>query len=314
VPHFGDRTRAYLKVQEGCNFPCAYCIIPAVRGPSRSVPPAQAEEGLRLLLEAGHREVVLTGVNTGEYGKDLGIRGGLPALLERLLKVQGGFRLRLNSVEPRAVTLALAELLRAEERLCRHLQIPLQSGSDAVLAAMKRNYRAAFYRGLVEELAAKVPGIGLGADLLVGFPAETPADFDATLKLVETSPLAFVHAFSYSPRPGTPAASLPRLPEGEVAARVRALRDLAREKTRRFAASFQGVPLRALTLEPRGREGRALTGNFLDLSLQEPIERNRWVDATLREATAASLRADAVLLEEPSRRPPSPALRPTPSP
>ncbi|MGC8763158.1 MAG: MiaB/RimO family radical SAM methylthiotransferase [Acidobacteriota bacterium] len=308
APLFSQRTRALLKVQEGCSFACTYCIVPAVRGPSRSVPPARVEEELRILCGAGYREVVLTGVNTGEYGKDLGIRGGLPALLERLLRVEGDFRLRLNSVEPRAVTPGLVKLLRTEERLCRHLQIPLQSGSDAVLRAMKRNYRSSFYRGLLERLWGEVPGIGLGADVLVGFPTETPGDFEATLRLVEASPLAFVHAFSYSPRPGTPAAALPAPKGGEVASRVRALRALAAAKTRRFAASFLGVPLRALTLEPRGREGRALTGNFLDLVLERPFEANRWVEATVREAEPAAIRADAVLLDEPRHPPPKQAV------
>ncbi len=293
LPLFSRRTRGLLKVQEGCSFACTYCIVPEVRGPSRSVPPDRAEEELRGLLAAGHREVVLTGVNTGEWGKDLGIGGGLAALLQRLLDVGGDFRLRLNSVEPRAVTPGLVALLRTDRRLCRHLQIPLQSGSDAVLRAMRRNYRAAFYRDLVERLAAEVPGIGLGADVLVGFPTERAGDFEATLHLVEESPLAFVHAFSYSPRPGTPAAALPPLPQGEVAARVRALRELAREKTRRFAALFRGVPLRALTLEPRGAQGRALTDNFLDLTLDAPWEANRWVTATVREVSLRALRADA---------------------
>lgn len=299
LPRFSQRTRALLKVQEGCSFACTYCIVPQVRGPSRSVPPGRVEAELRRLLEAGHREVVLTGVNTGEYGKDLGMGGGLPALLERLLKVEGNFRLRLNSVEPRAVTPALVEGLRREERLCRHLQIPLQSGSEAVLRAMRRNYPAAFYRDLVDRLAAEVPGIGLGADVLVGFPTETPSDFEATLRLVEASPLAFVHAFSYSPRPGTPAAALPPLPGKEVAARVRVLRDLAREKTRRFAAGFHGIPLRSLTLEPRGDNGRALSDNFLDLTLDAPWEANRWVAATIREVSLRHFRADAADLEGP---------------
>jgi len=310
LPLFPRRTRALLKVQEGCSFACTYCIVPRVRGPSRSVPPDRVEAELRGLIAAGHREVVLTGVNTGEYGKDLGIGGGLAALLDRLLTVEGDFRLRLNSVEPLAVTSALVERLRREERLCRHLQIPLQSGSDAVLRAMKRNYRAAFYRGLVERLAGEVPGIGLGADVLVGFPTESSADFEATLRLVEESPLAFVHAFSYSPRPGTPAAAFPGLPAEEVAARVRVLRELALEKTRRFAASFRGVPLRALTLEPREGKGRALTGNFLDLTLEEPWEANRWVAATVREVSRRALRADAAALEDP-QPPPGPSASPS---
>ncbi len=249
VPDFGGRTRAYLKVQEGCDLACSYCVVPSVRGPSRSVPPEEAAADLHALLEAGYREVVLTGINTGDWGRDLPGRGRLPDLVEALLAEPGDFRLRLNSVEPRRVTARLLEQVASSGgRLCRHLQVPLQSGSDAVLRAMKRNYRAGFYRKVLEEAAARAPGIGLGADVLVGFPTETPADFEATLRLVEASPLAFLHAFSFSPRPGTPAASLRPLPPVEVAARMRALRSLGRERAERFARSQEGRTLRALVL------------------------------------------------------------------
>ncbi len=281
VPYFGDRTRAFLKVQEGCNFPCTYCIIPTVRGPSCSVPPDRIAEDMRHLLAAGYREVVLTGINTGEYGKDLGLAGGLPALVESLLGIPGEFRIRLNSVEPRAVTPALRALMRRESRLCPHLQIPLQSGSDAVLAAMKRNYRAGFYADLLRAVAEEVPGVALGADVLVGFPAETGRDFEATLALVEDLPLAFVHAFSYSPRPGTPAAALPPLAPVEVASRTARLRALGVAKTRSFSVSFAGTTRRALTLMPEPSSGRALTDNYLDVAVEERLPANRFVDLHL---------------------------------
>lgn len=290
VPHFGGRTRALLKVQEGCNFPCTYCIIPAVRGRSRSVPVEDLVEDLRALLEAGHREVVLTGVNTGEYGKDLGLRGGLPALLERLLTVEGEVRFRLNSVEPRAVTPSLMTLMKDERRLARHLQIPLQSGSDAVLRSMRRNYRSAFYADLVARLAQEVPGVGIGADVLVGFPTEKDADFEATLDLLERSPVAFVHAFSYSARPGTPAASLPALPPSEVARRAAAVRSLGRRKAESFADAFLGRELPALTLAPCGEEGRALTDNFLDVRLDSPRPANEFVTVRPMSRRGAQVR------------------------
>ena len=281
VPCFGDRTRAFLKIQEGCDFPCTYCIIPSVRGPSRSVVPEAVAEDLALLLGAGYREVVLTGINTGEYGKDIGFAGGLAALVERLLEVPGTFRLRLNSVEPRAVTGHLRALIRMEDRLCPHLQIPLQSGSDEVLAAMRRNYRAGYYAEVVSSLAEAVPGVALGADVLVGFPTETPADFDATLALVEKLPLAFVHAFSYSARPGTRASGLPALPGKEVAARTARIRELGEAKRSAFAASFAGSEREALTLAPEGASGRALTDNYLDVELEETLPANRFVRVAL---------------------------------
>ena len=277
LPHFSDRTRAFLKVQDGCDFACSYCIIPAVRGRSRSVPEEQVVRTFSSFLEAGYKEVVLTGVNTGEYGKDLGRREGLQGLLERLLSLPGSFRIRLNSVEPRAVTDGLRGLLRDEPRLCRHLQIPLQSGSDAVLKDMRRNYRSGFYEDLIHRLALEIPGIGLGADVLVGFPTESREDFEATLALIERAPLAFVHAFPFSPRPGTPAAELAGLPPVEVSARSAALRALGAAKAAAFSGAMAGSEMQALTLISGGGCGRALTDNFLDVELSDPVPANRFV-------------------------------------
>ncbi len=298
VPLFPERTRAFLKVQEGCNQPCTYCIVPSVRGPSRSVPPEEVLSEFAGLLEAGFREVVLTGINTGEYGKDLGLKGGLPALLERLLKVDGDFRIRLNSVEPKAVTLHLVRLLATENRLARHLQIPLQSGSDAVLAAMRRNYKAGFYADLLLRLAEEVPGIGLGSDVLCGFPGETREDHAATLRLLEDSPVAFLHAFAYSPRPGTVAAALPPLPPREVAARTRSVVALGRLKREAFARSQMNRPLEALTLSPDSEDGRALTSNFLDVRLDRPVPHNRWVTIRLTSCEGSAPRGE-ILVEGP---------------
>lgn len=287
-PWFAGRTRAFLKVQEGCDLRCAYCIVPSVRGASVSVPAAQAREALGGLLERGYREVVLTGINTGDWGRDLPGRKRLPNLLGELLEAPGDYRLRLNSVEPRRVTPALVDLMAGEPRLCRHLQVPLQSGSDAVLRAMKRNYRAAFYRKVLEEAAERVPGIGLGADVLVGFPGETGQDFGATMRLVEESPLAFVHPFSYSPRPGTPAALLAELPAAEVKARSHALTELGHEKARRFAEGMRGQRLRALAL----RDGEVLTDNFLTARLEgAPAEQNTFLDVAVAVNPDGSLTA-----------------------
>jgi threonylcarbamoyladenosine tRNA methylthiotransferase MtaB len=297
-PFFGDRTRALLKVQEGCDFPCAYCIVPAVRGPSRSVAPERVEQDLAALLDAGYKEVVLTGINTGEYGKDLGWGGGLPALLGRLFRLPGRYRLRLNSVEPRAVTPDLIDLLQAEPRLCRHLQIPLQSGSDGVLADMRRNYRAGFYRDLVQTLVTEVTGIGLGADVLVGFPTETPRDFDATLALLAESPLAFVHAFSYSSRPGTPAGLLPALSPKIVAERAARVRALGQGKKDAFLRSFAGAEMEALTLLSEGGRGRALTGNFLDVTIDEPVPPNHFIRLRIADPSGGKVGARVVTRPE----------------
>jgi threonylcarbamoyladenosine tRNA methylthiotransferase MtaB len=262
------------------------------------VVPEQVAKDFAALLDAGFKEVVLTGINTGEYGKDLDWSGGLPALLERLLRVPGRYRIRLNSVEPRGVTPALTSLLQGEPRLCRHLQIPLQSGSDRVLADMRRNYGAGFYGDLIERLAGDVPGIGLGADVLVGFPTETSEDFEATLALLAGSPLAFVHAFSYSSRPGTPAGRLPTLPPKVVAERARRVRALGQEKKETFLRSFTGAEMEALTLVSESGKGRALTGNFLDVTINETTPTNHFVRLLISDSSGGRLTGSVVTRPE----------------
>ncbi len=268
--HFGERSRAFLKIQEGCRLACSYCIIPEVRGPSRSVPPQQVERALARLIEAGYREIVLTGVNTGDYGRDLDPKIDLATLLRRLFDRCGATRLRLNSLEPLTVTDEIVELLASEPRLAPHLQVPLQSGSAELLRAMRRNYRRETYLGVLSRLRDAVPDIGLGADVIVGFPGETDTLFGETYDLIAGSPLNYLHVFSWSPRPGTPAAEY----AGRVDPRVqrersRALRGLGAELSLRFRKGFEGRRLDAVALGDR-RDGpyqRALTGNFIDVDL-----------------------------------------------
>jgi threonylcarbamoyladenosine tRNA methylthiotransferase MtaB len=291
---FGDRSRAFLKVQEGCRLACSYCIIPTVRGPSRSVAPRRLEQALRSLLEAGYREIVLTGVNVGDYGRDLEPSMNLAGLLRRLLAMCGPNRLRLNSLEPLTVTEEIVELLAAEPRLAPHLQVPLQSGSPAVLRMMRRNYRLEQYRERLVRLRDKVPHIGLGADVIVGFPGETAEHFEETHAFIAGSVLNYLHVFSWSPRPGTPASDFTaRVPSAEVRRRSRALRELADELSHRFRSGFVGRQLDGVTLAERedGRV-RALTGNFIDVSLAkgsaprgEPILLH--IEAATRDETRA---------------------------
>ena len=274
--HFGERTRAFLKVQEGCDLSCSYCIIPKVRGAGRSVPAGEIERTLASLVARGFQEIVLTGVNTGDYGRDLSPRSSLASLLQRLLATPGLGRLRLNSLEPRTVEPAIVDLFRTDTRLARHLQIPLQSGSDAVLKRMYRNYRTADYRRVLEALRGAVPDIGLGADVIAGFPGETDAEFETTRGFIENSPLNYLHVFSYSDRPGTPASAMPGKVAPEVVrARSARLRALGAGIALRFRRSFVGRALPALILGERREDGlhRALTDNFIDL----------WVDAEPRE-------------------------------
>lgn len=269
--HFGRRTRAYLKVQEGCDLRCSYCVIPRVRGASRSVPAGEVARSLAALVAEGYREVVLTGVNTGDWGKDLPGSPALADLLERLLEVPGLGRLRLNSLEPRTVTDRLLDLLAdPAARLAQHLQVPLQSGCDDILRAMRRNYRTRHYRRVVERLRERVPDIAVGADVIVGFPGEGDAEFEATRRFIESVGLDYLHVFSWSAREETPAAALPgRVPPPEVRRRAGLLRELAERRSLLFRRRFLGRTLEAVTLDALREDGRrrALTGNFIDVAL-----------------------------------------------
>ncbi len=296
LPDFGGRSRASLRVQEGCDLRCSYCVIPRVRGESRSVPAAALADRLTRLLGAGYREVVLTGVNTGDYGKDLAPRTDLAALLRLLARAEGRYRLRLNSVEPRCVSDRLVDAIAGEPRVARHLQVPLQSGSDTVLRAMKRNYRVADYARALEILHRRVPGIGLGADVIVGFPGEAEAEFEQTVRFIRSTPLHYLHVFSFSPRPGTPAAGLSDRPSPEaIKRRSRRLRELGRDLSLEYRLSQTGRPLEALVLHGRDAAGRrrALTSNFIEVSLETEAAENTFQTVFLtgvdRDATRAAV-------------------------
>jgi threonylcarbamoyladenosine tRNA methylthiotransferase MtaB len=288
------RTRAYLKIQDGCDLRCAYCIIPSVRGGSRSLEPDEVLRRMARLTGAGYREIVFTGVNTGDYGRDLPSPLRLHDLIERALALPGLGRLRLNSLEPRTVTPAIVRLMaESDGRLARHLQIPLQSGCDAVLARMRRNYRTADYAAIAGRLRAAAPSIGLGADVIAGFPGESDREFEATCRFIEDSPLNYLHVFSWSPRPGTPAAALPdRAAPDVIRERSARLRAIGRSLSRRFRASFIGRTLPVLTLRAARPDGRlrALSDNFIDLGIDPPDRGtsglvNRLLPATITDVT-----------------------------
>ena len=271
LPCFSDRTRAFLKIQEGCDLRCSYCVIPSVRGASRSIDPELVLKKIGLLVDAGYQEIVLTGVNTGDYGKDLEPRTSLAALLRRAAEIPRLGRLRLNSVEPRCVTPELVETLASSARIAPHLQIPLQSGSDSVLARMRRPYRVAHYRLALESMRARIPQAGLGADVIVGFPGETRQEFQETRDFIVASELNYLHVFSYSSRPGTPAAEMADPIRGDlVRERSAELRALAAELSLRFRSSFLGRDLEALGLRESLPDGRlrALSGNFIELAVE----------------------------------------------
>jgi threonylcarbamoyladenosine tRNA methylthiotransferase MtaB len=239
------RTRGFLKIQDGCNNRCSYCVVPLARGGSRSADPGHVIREFERLVQAGCPEIVLTGIHIGTYGADLENGPDLTGLLRILLNKRSGSRLRLSSIEPKEITEVMIDLLG--QGLCRHLHIPLQSGDDAVLASMKRDYTAGFYRELLERIAQKVPGAALGADAIVGYPGEGDAEFQNTMDLVERSPLTHLHVFSYSPRPGTPAVDMEaQVPEQIKKGRSETLRKLGRKKNFDFRKKCLGFELKVV--------------------------------------------------------------------
>jgi threonylcarbamoyladenosine tRNA methylthiotransferase MtaB len=269
-PHPNGRARAFLKVQDGCQHRCAFCIVPVARGRSRSRPPELVEMQAQRLVAGGHPEVVLTGVDLGHYGADLVPRTSLAALLARLIGTRGLRWLRLSSLLPAYFTEEVLEILTASPVIAPHFHVPLQSGSDRVLRAMRRPYTTAGYRRVVERLAGAIPRLGLGADVIVGFPGESEADFDATLSLVEALPFSYLHVFPYSARRGTEAAAQAgRLEPRALAERARRMRAAGEAGSRRFRASLVGRTEDVLVLEARDRASGdlvGLTGNYVEVT------------------------------------------------
>ena len=237
------RTRGFLKIQDGCNNRCSYCIVPLARGNSRSVSPTDVIREFDRLVADGCPEIVLTGIHIGTYGVDLPEQCDLTSLLIKLTEKRGNSRIRLSSIEPREITDKMIAMLG--RGLCRHLHIPLQSGDDSVLRSMKRNYTSGFFLDLLERIAKQVPGVALGTDIMVGYPGEVDAEFENTMRLVESSPLTHLHVFSYSPRPGTMAAAMKeQVPENVKKERSEVLRALGKRKNLDFRKSLVNIELK----------------------------------------------------------------------
>jgi threonylcarbamoyladenosine tRNA methylthiotransferase MtaB len=291
----GGHTRPTLKIQDGCNNRCAYCVIPFVRGRSRSLPPAQVLEEIRRLSGAGYREVVLSGINLGSYGRELVPHVEFGDLVRRILDETLLERLRISSIEPMDVTQDLIELFASTGRIAHHFHIPLQSGSDRILAAMHRWYRTAHYArriGLIREL---LPDAGIGADVIVGFPRETDHDHRLTLALIEQLPLTYLHVFAFSKRPGTKAAEMSsEVPPQVIKQRGKELRALAAEKNGAFRAAQLGRTLRVLTLNrsgegPSGNWTEALSSNYVAVRIVGSWPANRMLDVQITAADASHL-------------------------
>ena len=273
-PRESSRSRASVKIQDGCQHRCAFCIVPAARGPSRSQDPKVVLEQVESLVETGYRDVTLTGVDIGHYGADLVPRITLAALVTRLVEVPGLRWLRLSSVLPAYFTPELREVVTGSPVIAPHLHLPLQSGSDRVLRLMRRPYNTRMYRALAESLAGAVPDLGLGTDVIVGHPGERDEDFTATLDLVAGLPFSYLHVFAYSDRRGTESARMAeRVPPAVVRERSRRLRDLGAAKNLAFRERLVGREREVVVLADAERDTglrTGLTSNYVEIVFDGP--------------------------------------------
>jgi threonylcarbamoyladenosine tRNA methylthiotransferase MtaB len=291
-----DKTRPNLKVQDGCNNRCSFCIIPSVRGRSRSLPLEHVIREARELVTRGYREIVLSGINLGRWGRDLTPRANFAAMIRTVLERTDIEKLRISSVEPMDWTNELIELVASSARIAKHAHVPLQSGSDKVLRRMYRRYRPWHYADRIERIRAAMPDAAIGADVMVGFPGETDEEFEQTRELIERLPFTYLHVFTYSSRPGTPSpAMVDQIPVQMARERNRILRELAETKKRGFMESFVGQELAALTL-PRHRDGHteALTDNYLKLMVAGEIAENRMIRARIDARDGVSIHGHIV--------------------
>ena len=323
-----ERTRPNLKVQDGCDNRCSFCVIPYVRGQSRSLKMDRIISEVNALVESGYREVVISGINLGRWGRDLGVgpqASGVSQnpdaprlapdalfpppsfedLVRGILSATALEKLRISSVEPMDWSDELISLVASSSRIAKHAHVPMQSGSDAVLRRMHRKYRPWHYREKIEKIRAAMPGAAVGADVMVGFPGESDAEFESTRRMIEELPFTYLHVFTYSARPGTPAADMRnQVPVHLARERNRVLRELAAAKKLEFMRSFVGKDIDAITLgihgdagesaratqtEPRAEFTEALTDNYLKLRLRGRHESNRWLRAQVHDVVDGAL-------------------------
>lgn len=264
---FAEHTRAFLQIQNGCDAFCSYCIVPYARGRSRSVPPADALAAVASFTDRGFREIVLTGIHLSGYGLDLDPPVPLHQLLRDITELQLAHRLRLGSLEPTEITDELIQLMAGSDIICPHLHIPLQSGDDAVLSRMNRHYTEQLFESLMERLMVAMPEVCVGLDVIAGFPGESDQEFERTYRLVERLPVAYLHVFPFSSRPGTPAASMPgQVPSRIVTERARLLRELAAEKRSAYARRFVGKEVSVLVQSSENGVLSGLSRHYLTVS------------------------------------------------
>jgi threonylcarbamoyladenosine tRNA methylthiotransferase MtaB len=302
-----ERTRPNLKIQDGCDNRCSFCVIPYVRGQNRSLAPDRILREIQSLVDSGYKEVVISGINLGRWGRDL-LWGGRPRppiaesqrltfedLIRFILAETSLEKLRISSIEPMDWSDELISLVASSPRIAKHAHVPMQSGSDSVLRRMHRKYRPWHYREKIEKIRAALPHAAIGADVMVGFPGETDAEFEATRRMIEDLPFTYLHVFTYSARPGTPAASMPQqVPVHVARERNRTLRELAAAKKLAFMRNFLGKKLDVITLNVTGEERgipftETLTDNYLKLRLSGRHEPNQWLSAEVEDVINGAL-------------------------
>ncbi len=279
-----DRTRAFLKVQDGCDYNCSFCTIPLARGASRSQSVEACVAQARTLVQQGYKEIVLTGVNVGDYGKKSGTN--LLTLLQELVRIDGLERLRISSIEPNLLSDEILDLVASEKKLCKHFHIPLQSGSDETLRLMRRRYTTRHYRELIFRIRHRIPECGIGVDVIVGFPGETDKHFDDTQVFLAELPVSYLHVFTYSERPNTPAAAYTHPVEPKVRfKRNKELRLLSRKKKLAFYRSMLGRRADVL-MEGEVENGMrfGFTDNYIRVALPaDETSENEVVEAELTD-------------------------------
>ena len=286
-----EKTRPNLKVQDGCNNRCSFCIIPYVRGKSRSLKLEQVLREVDALVANGYREIVLSGINLGRWGSELSPRMNFAAMLRAILEQTAIEKVRISSVEPMDWTNEVIELVASSPRICKHAHVPMQSGSDRILRKMHRKYRPWHYADRIERIRRAMPDAAIGADVMVGFPGESDDDFEQTRALIERLPFTYLHVFTYSSRPGTPSAEMPdQVPVQIARERNRVLRELASQKKRAFMESFIGREVEAITLTHfDGEYTEALTDNYLKLLVCGERNSNELVRMPVTEARVDAL-------------------------
>jgi threonylcarbamoyladenosine tRNA methylthiotransferase MtaB len=278
-----ERTRPNLKVQDGCDNRCAFCIIPSVRGQSRSMKLERVIEEANALVAAGYREIVLSGINLGRWGRDFQPQQRFEQLVRALLEHTGIEKIRISSVEPMDWSDELIALVAASPRIARHAHVPLQSGSDRILRRMHRKYRPWHYAEKIRKIREAMPDAAIGADVMAGFPGETDELFEESRSFIEHLPFTYLHVFTYSSRPGTPSAAMPdQVPVHVARERNGVLRGLAAQKNLAFRKKFVGEALEVITLQAGDADStEALSDNYVKVRLAGKHAPNHWIRAVV---------------------------------